>query len=74
METTKFVGCYKTRRRCYHCGWEWDYLVVEGKELTHPNPTDYCTGYDQHQQRGGIHRNQYYYDYKKISSSILKGD
>ena len=48
MSTTKFVGCYRTTRRCYHCGWESEIIVLEGEELTEPNESDYCLGEEHH--------------------------
>ena len=48
--TTKFVGCYRTTRRCFWCGWEQDYIVLDGEELTEPNKTDYCLGEKHHQK------------------------
>ena len=54
----KFVGCYRTTRRCYHCGFEMEMVVLDGEELTPPNPSDYCIGFRNHKKHG-IFRNHY---------------
>ena len=48
---TQFVGCYRAVRRCFHCGFEVEMLVLEGEELTEPSDTDYCLGVAHHQRK-----------------------
>ena len=45
----KFVGCHRVIRKCYHCGYEVEMLVLDGCEITEPNPDDYCIGKKHHE-------------------------
>lgn len=47
---TQFVGCYRAVRQCFHCGFEVEFLVLEGEVLTEPSETDYCLGEQHHQK------------------------
>ena len=73
-----FIGCYRTTRRCFHCGYEMEFIVLEGRELTEPNVTDYCAGADFHEkaiemEMPPLMRDAFFFDKRiRISTSILK--
>lgn len=71
----EFVGCYRTTRKCYHCDFEMEVLVLKGEELTPPNASDYCIGLDNHLKHG-IFRNPFVDDGsrfgKQRSDTILR--
>ena len=50
MRQPQFIGCYRTTRKCYHCGWLGEFLVMDGEQLTKPSPSDYCLGVKHHQK------------------------
>lgn len=79
--STQFVGCYRTTRRCYHCGFEMEYVVLDGEEITKPSVTDFCAGVDFHlksvkNDMPPIMQDSFFYGDSKevrITWSILKG-
>ena len=70
LDRVNFVGCHLVTRSCYHCGWECQFVVVDGQVLTEPSPSDYCIG-QKHHERWAIFKNVFYEGNDEQDTSIL---
>lgn len=46
----KFVGCRRVIRKCYHCGYAVELMVLDGVEPPKASPDDFCVSENHHKQ------------------------